>query len=373
LRRIKQLGLTSLVYPGGIHTRFHHALGAMHLTRLALDVLRSKQVDISPEEYEATLIAILLHDVGHGPFSHSLEYVIIPNLHHEDMSLALMQYLNEEYEGKLDLAIRIFTGDYPRAFFHQLVSSQLDMDRMDYLIRDSFFTGVAEGVVGLDRIIKTLNVRNDQIVVESKGIYSVEKFIVARRLMYWQVYLHKAALAADFMLVNILRRARWLFEQGVSLGIDENLLYFFASSISAKALTEEVIQRYVLLDDYDIEYAIKKWQAHPDPVLSDLCQRLLFRRLLKVKLKNSQFDKEKERKYLKKAIAQLGISREVADYYVFTGTVSNQAYLKGSKEPILIRFKNGKVKDLSKASDIDNINALAEPVVKHYLCHPAIL
>ncbi len=374
LRRIKQLGLSCLVYPGAIHSRFHHALGAMHLTRMALDVLRRKGVEISNEEYEATLIAILLHDIGHGPFSHSLEANIIQGMHHEDMSLALMHYLNAQLEGKIALAIEIFVGEYPRPFLHQLVSSQLDMDRMDYLIRDSFFTGVAEGVVGLDRIIKTLNVRDDKLVIEVKGIYSVEKFIVARRLMYWQVYLHKAALSADFMLGNILRRARELFEAGESLFLDDNLGYFFRNPISPENLSDEVLERFIQLDDNDIEFAIKKWQYAEDQVLSELCRRLLNRRLLKLKIRDGSFGKKKLAKLRADAMERFGYSEAASAYFVFSGKISNQAYLgdvKGEEQdPILIRMKNGKLKDLAKASDMKNIMALSAPVVKHYLCWP---
>ena len=290
------------------------------------------------------------------------------------MSLALMNYLNERMEGKIALAIEIFEGRYPRPFLHQLVSSQLDMDRMDYLIRDSFFTGVAEGVVGLDRIIKTLNVRHERIVVEVKGIYSVEKFIVARRLMYWQVYLHKAALSADLMLGNILRRARELFEADQPLFLDENLGYFFRTSISPSTPSKEVIERFIQLDDHDIEFAIKKWQYAEDQVLSSLCRRLLNRRLLKLKIKDSPFSEKKLKKYRAKAMADFDLSEEAAKYFVFSGKVSNQAYLgevKGEeKDPILIRLKNGKLKDLAKASDMQNITALSAPVVKHYLCWP---
>ncbi|MDX2249827.1 MAG: HD domain-containing protein [Bacteroidia bacterium] len=370
LRRIKQLGLSSLVYPGAVHTRFNHALGAMHLMRQALDVLRWKKVKISKAEYKAALIAILLHDIGHGPFSHALENAIIRGMHHEEMSLALMHYLNDRMKGKLTLAIDIFTGDYPRRFLHQLVSSQLDMDRMDYLVRDSFFTGVAEGVVGVDRIIKILHVADDELVCEDKGIYSIEKFIVARRLMYWQVYLHKAAMAAEHMMVNILRRARFLVESGQKIYLDENLAFFFHNPISPEELTDEVIERFISLDDNDIEYTIKKWQFSPDPVLSDLCRRILSRKLLKIKFAPEPFDPtfvlEKRLAYSRIA----GLSPEDAAYYVFDGKVINQAYLKGNREPIMILDRNGKVQDLPSVSDTQNIVALSQPVVKSFLCLP---
>lgn len=370
LRRIKQLGLSSLVYPGAVHTRFNHALGAMHLTKQALDVLRSKQVRISEEEYEATLIAILLHDIGHGPFSHALEHAIIRDLHHEDMSLALMNYLNNMFGGKLSLGIQIFEGKYSRKFLHQLVSSQLDMDRMDYLIRDSFFTGVAEGIVGIDRIIKILNVVNDQLVCESKGIYSVEKFIVARRLMYWQVYLHKASIAAEYMLLNILKRARALFDNGEPLYLEDHLAYFFKTPISPKSLNQEVLMRFIELDDNDVEFHIKKWKNNPDRVLSELCNRLLSRKLLKVKLKKKAIKAARVEEDLNKYMELKKYSKEEAEYFVFTGEVSNQAYLKQSDEPILIYYKDGRLKELVSASDMKNIGALSKPVVKSFICFP---
>lgn len=370
LRRIKQLGLSSLVYPGATHTRFNHALGALHLMRLALDVLQRKNIEITPEEYEGALIAILLHDVGHGPFSHALESSIIPGLHHENMSLALMEHLNQQLDGKLSTAIEIFTGRHPKTFLHQLVSSQLDMDRMDYLIRDSFFTGVAEGVVGIDRIIKTLNVWQNRLVCESKGIYSVEKFIVARRLMYWQVYLHKAALAAEYMMVQILRRARELAEKGVPIFLDEHLGFFLNHPVAPQTLKEEVIHHYIHLDDNSIEYAIKRWQFSSDPVLSELCKRILSRGLLKTTLRDRPFTKE-EKAFHEEVLQQhRPFDAHDRSFFVFAGEISNQAYLKSSKEPIMIWFKSGEVLDLVDVSDMQNIQALSQPVVKHFMCYP---
>lgn len=371
LRRIKQLGQSSLVYPGAVHTRFNHALGAMHLMRQALDVLKRKKVEISKAEYKAAQVAILLHDVGHGPFSHALEHVIIPNLHHEDMSLALMHYLNKHFKGKLDLAIDIFEGKYSRPFFHQLVSGQLDMDRMDYLIRDSFFTGVAEGIVGIDRIIKILNVHDGNLVCEDKGIYSLEKFVLARRLMYWQVYLHKAAMAAEYMIVNILKRVRMLVAAGEKVYLDENLGFFFHSSISAEELNKKVLNKYIQLDDNDIEFAIKKWQFEKDPVLSDLCRRIQSRQLFKVQMKDKPFHEGKIHRERKKFAEKNNISIEDAAFYIFSGEVSNQPYVENSREPIIIKFRNGELKDLSEATDLPNIHALATPVVKYYYCSPA--
>lgn len=370
LRRIKQLGLSYLVYPGAVHTRFHHAIGAMHLMRQALDTLRRKGVEISEEECRAALTAILLHDLGHGPFSHTLEFHIVRGMHHEQMSLALMELIRDDMASEamrtqVDLAIRMFTGDYGRPFLHQLISSQLDMDRMDYLIRDSFFTGVAEGVVGLDRIIKTLAVKSDGLVVEQKGIYSVEKFVVARRLMYWQVYLHHTSLVADFMLGKILQRARQQFEAGTDIWLDAQLRYFFERT--HEGISKEDIAQFILLDDVSVEYHVKQWQHGPDPVLADLSRRVLNRQLLKLKLKNKA-PSEKKLARLRADALQAGIPEEAMDYYVFSGKVSNQAYLQQSQEPILIRYKNGKLKDLATAADMANIRALSQPVVKHYVC-----
>lgn len=368
LRRIRQLGLSTFVYPGAMHTRFLHALGAMHLMRQTLDVFRNKQIPISDAEYEAAMCAILLHDIGHGPFSHGLEHEIIRNLHHEDMSIALMHYLNQVFEGKLTLAIEIFEGTYPRHFFHQLVSGQLDMDRMDYLMRDSFFTGVVEGVVGADRIIKTLNVYEDKLVVESKGILSVENFIVARRLMYWQVYLHKAALSAEKMMVMILRRARILVEKGESIFLGETLGYFFHHLVDKNSLDAEVLQKFILLDDSDITYALKQWQFSHDKVLATLCKQLLNRQLIKVQLQNEPFSPEIVAEKKQAFCQKTGFSLEEAAYFVFAGKVSNQAYDKGSDEPILIWYKNNEIKDLVQASDMQNVHALSQEVVKYYIC-----
>ncbi|MEM6802683.1 MAG: HD domain-containing protein [Bacteroidota bacterium] len=370
LRRIKQLGMSSLVYPGAQHTRFNHALGAMHLMRMALDVLKRKKVKISKQEYRAAIIAILMHDIGHGPFSHALESVIIPGMHHEEMSLALMHYLNKKMKGKLDLAIEIFEGKYEKNFLHQLVSSQLDMDRLDYLIRDSFFTGVVEGVIGTDRIIKVLNVLDNQLVVEDKGIYSIEKFIVARRLMYWQVYLHKAALSAELTMVNILKRARDLYEDGTDLGLGNNLNFFFKHKISSQDISKEVIERFIQLDDTDIEYAIKQWANHKDPILSDLCKRILSRRLLKLHIQTEEVSESELKEKREAFLENSKLGKEALKYYVFTGKVANQAYLENNREPILIWFKKSGLKDLATASDIQNIHTLSTPVVKYYLCYP---
>ncbi len=368
LRRIRQLALTSLIYPGAVHSRFNHALGAMYLMQQALETLSSKGVDISPEEKEAAQIAILLHDLGHGPFSHALENVIIPGLHHETMSRKLMEKLNVEFDGKLSLAIQIFQDEYPKKFLHQLVSGQLDMDRMDYLMRDSFFTGVAEGIVGTDRIIKTLHVRDNALVVEHKGIYSVEKFIIARRLMYWQVYLHKAVISAEYMLVHILKRARFLQQAGENIWLNETLHWFFTHHFPESThISQDAVEHFIKLDDEDILYALKQWQFSSDETLSNLCKGLLHRKLLKAKLQDTPFSEEE----IARIQSQSGLSNP--EYFIFTGTVSNLAYLGNQKEPILIQYKEGNVLDLAQASDMHNIVALSLPVKKYFFCHPEAL
>lgn len=371
LRRIRQLALSSLVYPGAIHTRFNHCLGAMHLTMEAMDTLKGKGVKISPQEYEATLIAILMHDIGHGPFSHALESVILQGLHHERMSKAIMEYLNQVFDGKLSLAIEIFEGKYQRNFLHQLVSSQLDMDRMDYLKRDSYFTGVVEGLVSASRIIKTLNVRDDRIVVESKGIYSVEKFIVARRLMYWQVYLHRAVLAAEYMMVHILRRAKELMQQGVSLWKNEALEFLFSQDDRASyEITPEIIRQYIELDDMDIMVAVKQWRKSGDKILELLCGNVLKRGLLKARLQDHPFDSQlvtEKREYWMK---RHQLSEHEARYLVFTGEVENSAYLPNAGHEIEILQKDESIVTLPEASDMQNIWALARPVKKYFICYP---
>ncbi len=371
LRRIQQLALSSLVYPGAVHSRFNHCIGAMHLTGQALDVLRSKGATISPEEYEATLIAILLHDIGHGPFSHALESVILQGLHHERMSKALMQHLNQRFHGKLTLAIQIFEGTYPRKFLHQLVSSQLDMDRLDYLKRDSYFTGVVEGLVSASRIIKTLNVVDDRIVVESKGIYSVEKFIVARRLMYWQVYLHRAVLAGEYMIVNILKRAKELMYGNHKLWKTEALEFLFGqNTLLEPTITPEIIQRYIELDDNDIMVAIKQWRHSGDKVLEILCDNLLQRKLLKARLQDTPFPEAKIQELRADYRRRLGLNDQEIKYFVFSGDISNMAYVAGPQEPIEIVHKDGTIENISTASDMHNIMALSNPVKKYFICYP---
>lgn len=371
LRRIKQLGLTNLVYPGALHTRFHHAMGAMHLMGQAIEVLRSKGNIITEEEAKGVTIAILLHDIGHGPFSHALENSIVSNIHHEVLSELFMNRLNKEFEGKLTLAIKIFQNKYSKKFLHQLVSSQLDMDRLDYLKRDSFFTGVSEGVVSSDRIIKMLNVVNDQLVVEAKGIYSIEKFIIARRLMYWQVYLHKTVLSAESLLVNILRRAKELAEKKVELFCTPALKTFLYNKYTKKDFIDnpKLIDLFGQLDDNDITTSVKVWAANKDVVLSTLCKQLVNRKLLKVELQNQPF-KQEIVKPIKDRIKKLyKLNDKEVEYFVFSGVVTNDAY-RADKIRINILTKEGKVMDITEASDQLNIDMLSKTVKKYYLCYP---
>ncbi|GIM56542.1 phosphohydrolase [Capnocytophaga canimorsus] len=369
LRRISQMGLSYLVYPGARHTRFHHALGCMHLMQKAVQVLQYKGIAISQEEEEALYVAILLHDIGHGPFSHAMEHSIVEGISHEEISLRFMQELNNEFGGKLDLAIQIFTGNYPRNFLHELISSQLDMDRSDYLKRDSFYTGVAEGNINSERIIAMLNVKNDQLVVEDKAIYSVEKFLVARRLMYWQVYLHKTSVCAEQLLIKVLKRAKELAQKGYRLEMSTALRFFVEHRITEKQFDKVLLDKYALLDDNDIISAMKEWQFHSDFVLSRLSKMLLNRDLPKVKLRKTSFEKEKIALRLQQVQQLYGISQQEAQYFVFSGEVSNIAYNE-KKQNIYILTKTGKILDVAKASDQLNLEALSERVVKNYLCYP---
>lgn len=371
LRRIKQLGLTNLVYPGALHTRFHHTLGAMHLMTEAIEEIKSKGHEITDEEAEAVTIAILLHDIGHGPFSHALEHSIVNNVNHEDISELFMNKLNEEFKGKLSLAIRIFQNKYPKKFLHQLVSSQLDVDRLDYLKRDSFYTGVSEGVVSSERIIKMLNVANGQLAIEAKGIYSIEKFIIARRLMYWQVYLHKTVLSAENLLVNILKRAKELAEKKVDLFCTPALKTFLYKQYSAEDFNNkpQLLDAFAALDDNDIMTSVKVWTLHKDFVLSDLCKRLINRKLLKVELQNNQFKESAINSIKEEVKKKYKLTDKEVEYFVFTGNVFNDAY-RADKISINILFKDGTVADIAKASDQLNIDVLAKTVKKHYLCYP---
>ncbi len=371
LRRIKQLGLTNLVYPGALHTRFHHAMGAMHLMREAIEEIRSKGHVITEDEAKAVTIAILLHDIGHGPFSHALEHSIVNNVTHEDISELFMSKLNDEFNGELSLAIQIFKNKYPKKFLHQLVSSQLDMDRLDYLKRDSFFTGVSEGVVSSDRIIKMLNVVNDHLAVEAKGIYSIEKFIIARRLMYWQVYLHKTVLSAENLLVNILKRAKELAVKKVDLFCTPALKTFLYNQYSAKDFKSkpELLNIFADLDDNDIMASIKVWAKNSDKVLSMLCSNLVNRKLFKVEMQSAPFKASKINKIKTEIKKRFNLTDKEVNYFVFAGTVANDAY-RSDKIGIDILFRDGSTVDITKASDQLNIDVLAKTVKKYYLCFP---
>ena len=367
LRRIHQMAFAHLVYPGAVHSRLHHSLGAYHLMGQALTELKSKGFEITPEEELSAKIAILLHDIGHGPFSHALENVLVRNVHHEAISILIMKVLNEELGGQLTMAIDIFTNNYHKPFLHQLVSGQLDVDRMDYLSRDSFFTGVSEGVIGYDRIIKMLTVDDGELMVEEKGIYSTEKFLVSRRLMYWQVYLHKTVVCAEKMLVRIIERARELLERGEAVSSSSITLDFFLQ-FSGQLKIEEHLEKYCQLDDYDVLSAIKNWIYHPDKILSELCRRLVERDLLKVKLQADAFDPawiEKERVRICK---QMSISEEESRYFIFGGEASNTTY-DPLEEKINILFKDGMVKDISKVDNALIQQSLARTVKKHYICY----
>jgi len=371
LRRIRQLGVSDLVYPGANHTRFHHALGAMHLMGRALNSLRSKGHEISNDEFRSAEIAILLHDLGHGPFSHSLEFNLFPGIPHEEISLWLMENLNEEFGGQLSLAIKIFTGTYERKFLNQLVSSQLDIDRMDYLTRDSFFTGVQEGTIGAERIIKMLNLVNDELVVEEKGIYSIENFLSARRLMYWQVYLHQASVSAEVMLTELLSRATALTRFGKQIPATPALAYFLKNKITANEFQtdHEVIRNFTLLDDTDIWGSIKHWIHDEEYVLRKLSIQLVDRKLLKVDFLNETTSTAQIEDMRQKVTDLYGISVSDSAAFVRQGTVSNSAYVS-QDQTINILTKSGEVIDVAHATDLPNIKAMSKIVKKHYLCYP---
>jgi HD superfamily phosphohydrolase len=370
LRRIRQLGLASLVYPGATHSRFSHALGALHLTRQALDTLRAKGVGITPQEYEGALVAILLHDLGHGPFSHALEEQILEGIHHESLSLALIESLNQQFDGRLQTGLSIFRGLYPRPFLHQLISGQLDMDRMDYLMRDSFFTGVAEGIVGTDRIIKTLQVGvGEHLVVEEKGIYSVEKFLIARRMMYWQVYLHKTSLSGERLIVQVLRRAREAFLAGRLRFCPPSLAYFLERG-PIDQIDDEVLRHFTALDDNDLQYAFKQWISAPDGILSDLSRRMLNRQLFKLHFLPEPYISFELPRLRTLAQQRLDLGPNEVGFYVLAGQVTNRAYLLGTDDPIMIVRKSGEEVDLTEAADLSNVATLAQSVSKHYLASP---
>jgi HD superfamily phosphohydrolase len=366
LRRIHQMAFAHLVYPGAVHTRLHHSLGAMHLMANALAELRRKEVPITEEECTAAKVAILLHDIGHGPFSHALEHVLIPGVHHEEISILIMRRLNEEFNGQLETAIRIFTNDYPKKYLHQLVSGQLDTDRMDYLTRDSFFTGVSEGVIGYDRILKMLTVHNGELMVEEKAIYSIEKFLVARRLMYWQVYLHKTVISAEKMLVRILERAKELIAKGEDISSSSVMLDFFLRGKNIHL--EDHLDKFCLLDDFDVTSAVKHWAFHPDKVLSLLCRGIIDRKLLKVRLQATAFDEKTVMQEKERVSQELGITLEEAGYLVFTGQAVNTTY-NPRDEKINILFKSGEVKDISAVDNALIQQGLASAVEKFYICY----
>lgn len=376
LRYIKQLGMTHLVYPGALHTRFHHALGAMHLMSLAIEVLRSKGHEITKQEEEASTVAILLHDIGHGPFSHALEHSLVQGIHHEDISMLMMEKLNEEFKGGLSMAIEIFKGKYPKKFLHQLISSQLDLDRMDYLNRDSFFTGVSEGVISFDRIIKMFNVADDHLVIDEKGMYSIEKFLVARRLMYWQVYLHKTVIAGEQLLVKILKRAKALSVSGEVLFATPALQHFLQNDVMKTEFVKDKghLAAFAQLDDQDIFTSVKVWRNHPDRVLALLCNMLVDRQLLKTEITNDPPDAVRLKVLEDNAEISLKIKTEELPYFVFTDLISNRAYNTAeSNSTINILTKNGETIDIAKASDLSNLTSLDQTVTKHILCYPRII
>jgi len=371
LRRIKQLGLAHLVYPGALHTRFHHSLGAMHLMGKAIAELRLKEHEISPEEATAACIAMLLHDVGHGPYSHALEHSIVSNVSHEEISLLFMKRLNNQMDGKLDRAIEMFTDTYPRHFFHRLVSGQFDMDRLDYLKRDSFFTGVSEGTVNYERLLNMIQVVDDEPAIEYKGIYSVEKFITARRMMYWQVYLHKTVLAAEYMVIYLLKRAKWLALNGEKLFATPALRFFLENDVTMTdfTATHEVLERFAKLDDFDLYTSLKVWMDHSDKVLSFLSNALVNRHLFRIELQNEAFENHKIQNVSQATMEKYKLSESELQYFVFSDETSNYTYHPGT-DNINILLKDGRLKDITEVSDQLNIHLLSKPTTKYFLCYP---
>jgi hypothetical protein len=375
LRRIKQLGLSSIVFPGVNHTRFEHAIGAVHLMRLAISGLLMKGIEISDDEAEAVTAAILLHDIGHGPFSHALEHSLVEGISHEVISLLLMEELNRQFHGRLDMAIRIFKNEYPKKFLHQLVASQLDIDRLDYLRRDSFFSGVTEGTIGSDRIIKMLNVRDDGLVIEHKGIYSIEKFLISRRLMYWQVYLHKTVLSAENMLVKVLRRAKELVMQGHDLFATPALRVFLERKITKACFTNEtfgnqktILELFVELDDSDLISAMKQWQYHEDKILSYLSGAVIHRKLFRIKIQNTPFSDKEITELENKIIDRWAMHKNELNYFLIHDSITNFAYASGS-DKINILMKDGSVREINDASDV-NLSSLLQTVRKYFVCYP---
>lgn len=371
LRRIKQLGLTELIYPGAHHTRFHHAIGAMHLMALAIESLKSKGIEITEEESEQAQIAVLLHDVGHGPFSHALEFSLLQGIQHESLSFILMKHLNEEFNGQLSMALKIFQNSYSKKFLHQLISSQLDVDRLDYLKRDSFFTGVSEGSIGLERIISMLNVHNDQIVVEEKGLYSIENFLNARRLMYWQVYLHKTSVSSEKMLINLILRAKELASSGSVVLGSKSLMKFLKNDFTLEDFQNDraVIKHYGRLDDHDVWGAIKHWQDNDDYILSYLSKSLMNRTLFKIKLTNEPLSKLELEEIRSQIMDKYKVSKTDARYFFAYGEVTNKAYVPENAS-INIISKRGELVNIADAADLPNIKAISKIVTKYYLCYP---
>ncbi len=372
LRRISQMGMAYMVFPGAHHTRFHHALGCLHLMQQAVNTLRIKGVRIADDEENGLYLAILLHDIGHGPFSHALEHSIIEEVSHEDISLAFMEKFNIIFPGKLDLAIEIFKASYPRKFMIQLVSSQLDMDRMDYLKRDSFFTGVAEGNISSQRMIQMMNVKDDVLVIEEKGIYSVENFLTARRLMYWQVYLHKTSLVTELILIKVMKRARELIQNKIEVNCSAPLSFFLNHNVSKEELCGDALDTFALLDDYDIISAVKQWLTHDDFILRKLSNMIINRELPKIILSNDKFSSEETQKLVDRFLETNKLTATEAKYFIFKGKIKNQAYNK-CLEPIRILKKDGSVEDVIDASDQLNLRALSKPVTKYYICFPKVL
>jgi len=368
LRRIYQMAFAHLVYPGAVHSRLHHSLGAYHLMCNALYELKSKGVEITPDEELGAKVAILLHDIGHGPYSHTLEKELINDVHHEALSILIMKVLNKEFDGQLQTAIDIFTNKYHKKFLYQLIAGQVDVDRMDYLTRDSFFTGVSEGVIGYDRIIKMLTVHNGQLMVEEKAIYSIEKFLVSRRLMYWQVYLHKTVLSAEMMLVKIIQRAKELIANGIKTEAATSALNYFLQNPSVNHKTDEHLDTFCSLDDFDVMATVKTWMDHPDKILSTLCRGLVDRKLYKVKLQANALDGSFVNEKKKELVKRFSVSNEEADYFVFTGEAMNTTY-NPEDERINILFKDGSVKDISKVDNALIHQHLSSPVKKQYICY----
>lgn len=371
LRQINQLGLAQLVYPGARHSRFQHALGAYHLMGKSLDSLKAKGVDVSLEESEAAQLAVLLHDIGHGPFSHSLEETLLKGLKHESLTFLLTQQLNKEFNNQLSLAIKIFQNSYKRKFFHQLVNSQLDVDRLDYLNRDSFFTGVREGSIGVDRIIDMMNVVQDNIVIEEKGIYNIENFLTSRRLMYWQVYLHKTSVSAERLLVNIIKRAKYLAASGEKLPCTKSLKVFLENDVTLDDLKNDndMLFAFSRLDDVDVWGAVKLWQSNPDKVLATLCNMIIERRLFRIELTSDPIKKNKIENVKRQVMKTYGVLNKEVNYLFSHGTVSNEAYTVEGK-PIMILLRTGKLVELASASDLPQVSAMSKSVKKNYLCWP---